>query len=67
MRVKCTICDKRETIDDWSFTAKRLRNKPVRVHICDECRSRVEERTLERHASGQFHLYPTWETKRKHW
>ncbi|MCB7112377.1 DUF2197 domain-containing protein, partial [Agathobacter rectalis] len=36
MRVKCTICDKRETIDDWSFTAKRLRNKPVRVHICDE-------------------------------
>ncbi|MGA9232489.1 MAG: YlaI family protein [Exiguobacterium oxidotolerans] len=67
MRVKCTICDKRETIDDWSFAAKRLRNKPVRVYLCDECNERIEQRTIAREATGNFNLYPTWASTKKRW
>jgi uncharacterized protein YlaI len=29
MRVKCVICDKIEAIEDESFEAKRLRNRPI--------------------------------------
>lgn len=67
MRVKCTICDQRYTIDDWSFEAKRLRNKPVRVYLCDECRARITERTEARQKTGHFRLFPTWDLPRRRW
>ena len=27
------------------------------IHICMECSERIAERTMERHASGNFRLY----------
>ena len=37
MRVKCVICDKIESIDDDSFQAKRLRNRPINTYMCESC------------------------------
>lgn len=34
MRVKCSICDKIEQIDDETLTAKRLRNRPIHTYMC---------------------------------
>ena len=57
MRVKCVICDKIESIDDNSFQAKRLRNKPINTYMCNACSERIRERTQKRIDSGNFHLY----------
>lgn len=57
MRVKCVICDKVESIDDNSFTAKRLRNRPIFTYMCQTCSDRIKEKTEKRIASGNFHLY----------
>ncbi len=65
MRVKCSLCDKVDTIDSWSFEAKRLRNKPAKTYMCQECHARITERTAERAATGQFHLYPSFRQKRR--
>ncbi|MCG1020495.1 YlaI family protein [Sutcliffiella horikoshii] len=57
MRVKCVICDKIESINDETLVAKRLRNRPIHTYMCDECAERIEKRTNERKASGNFKLY----------
>lgn len=57
MRVKCVICDKIETLKDDSFTAKRLRNRPIHTFMCNICEERITERTKERVATGNFKLY----------
>ncbi|ART76201.1 YlaI family protein [Sutcliffiella horikoshii] len=57
MRVKCVICDKIESIDDETLVAKRLRNRPIHTYMCDECSERIEKRTNERKATGNFKLY----------
>lgn len=57
MRVKCVICDKIESIDDNSFQAKRLRNRPINTYMCKVCYDRITENTQKRIASGNFHLY----------
>ena len=57
MRVKCVICDKIESINDESLIAKRLRNRPIHTYMCDECSKRIEERTNERFATGNFRLF----------
>jgi len=41
MRVKCSLCDKIDTIDSWSFEAKRLRNKPAKTYMCQTCQERI--------------------------
>ncbi|MGQ0440713.1 YlaI family protein [Bacillus sp. B-TM1] len=37
--------------------AKKLRNRPIHTYMCMECSERIAERTMERHASGNFRLY----------
>lgn len=36
---------------------KKLRNRPIHTYMCMECSERIAERTMERHASGNFRLY----------
>ena len=57
MRVKCVICDKIENIKDDSFQAKRLRNRPIYTYMCEACTDRITEKTEQRIATGNFHLY----------
>lgn len=57
MRVKCVICDSIESIEDDSFQAKRLRNRPIYTYMCQSCTNRITERTEQRIATGNFHLY----------
>ncbi|AFU14661.1 hypothetical protein bcere0017_37270 [Bacillus cereus Rock1-3] len=44
-------------LDDENPTAKKLRNRPIHTYMCMECSERIAERTMERHASGNFRLY----------
>ena len=57
MRVKCVLCDKIESIDDELLIAKRLRNRPIHTYMCNECNERIEQKTNERIATGNFKLY----------
>lgn len=57
MKVKCPLCDKIEVLDDNSFQAKRLRNRRKHMYLCRECYKRIEDKTNERRATGNFHLY----------
>ncbi|WP_226665909.1 YlaI family protein [Metabacillus litoralis] len=57
MRVKCVICDTVETINDETLIAKRLRNRPIHTYMCKTCHERIEERTNDRIATGNFKLY----------
>lgn len=57
MQVKCALCDQIDKLDDESFQAKRLRNRRLNVYICHDCYKRIEQKTKERHATGNFHLY----------
>jgi uncharacterized protein YlaI len=57
MRVKCVICDKIESIEDESFIAKRLRNRPIHTYMCSNCSARITEKTNARIDTGNFHLY----------
>ena len=57
MRVKCILCDKKEDLNDENPVAKRLRNRPIHTFMCKQCTDRIAERTLERHATGNFRLY----------
>ncbi|MDR7236142.1 YlaI family protein [Neobacillus drentensis] len=59
MRVKCVICDKIEAIEDESFEAKRLRNRPIHTYMCKECKTRITEKTNARFETGNFRLYRT--------
>ncbi|MBO0962573.1 YlaI family protein [Neobacillus sp. MM2021_6] len=59
MRVKCVICDKIEAIEDESLTAKRLRNRPIHTYMCDNCSTRITEKTNARIDTGNFRLYRT--------
>lgn len=57
MRVKCTICDHIEGLDDSSLEAKRLRNRRIKLYLCTKCYDRIGQNTKKRHATGNFHLY----------
>lgn len=57
MRVKCVICDQIETLEDDSFQAKRLRNRPIHTFMCKKCEARITEKTQARIATGNFQLY----------
>jgi uncharacterized protein YlaI len=59
MRVKCVICDKIESIEDESFVAKRLRNRPIHTYMCQDCSSRISEKTKARIETGNFRFYST--------
>ncbi|PKG22162.1 YlaI family protein [Niallia nealsonii] len=57
MKVKCVICDKIEDIDENSFQAKRLRNRPIHTYMCKECELRITKNTQKRVDTGNFALY----------
>lgn len=57
LKVKCVICDKIEDIDENSFQAKRLRNRPIHTYMCNECDDRIAKNTKKRIDSGNFVLY----------
>lgn len=57
MQVQCVLCDYIETLDDHSFEAKRLRNRRIHMHICKECNDRIDYKTKQRHATGNFRVY----------
>ncbi|MYL47813.1 YlaI family protein [Virgibacillus halodenitrificans] len=57
MQVKCSICDTVEAIEDDSLQAKRLRNRRIHMYLCQDCYERIEKKTYERHATGDFQLY----------
>ncbi len=57
MRVKCVLCDIIESIEDETLLAKRLRNRPIHTYMCIPCNNRIEERTNQRLATGNFKLY----------
>ncbi len=47
MRVICSLCDKKEQLDDDTLTAKRLVNRPIHTYLCDECRERITEKVQQ--------------------
>lgn len=65
MRVKCSICEKLETIDDDTLVAKRLRNRPIHTYMCDDCQERIKVKTEARIKTGRFSLYQDPATKEK--
>ncbi|AEB24119.1 YlaI family protein [Bacillus sp. L381] len=64
MRVKCSICDKIEQIDDETLTAKRLRNRPIHTYMCQECHDRIKVKTEARLNTGHFSFHPGQKTKK---
>lgn len=65
MQVKCVLCDLVEGIDEYSLQAKRLRNRRIRMYLCDQCYTRIEKKTNDRHATGKFNLYNSNEKNSK--
>lgn len=57
MQVKCVLCDIIKSLDDHALEAKRLRNRRMSLYLCDACDKRISEKTEQRHATGNFHLY----------
>ncbi|MDI3412329.1 YlaI family protein [Bacillus sonorensis] len=58
MRVKCSLCDKIDLIDDDTLIAKRLRNLPIHTYMCNECYERIKIKTENRMKTYRFKLYP---------
>ncbi|WMT27947.1 YlaI family protein [Bacillus aerius] len=65
MRVKCSLCEKLETINDDTLVAKRLRNRPIHTYMCVDCQERIKVKTEERIKTGRFSLYQDPATKEK--
>lgn len=57
MKVQCVMCDIIEELNDNSFAAKRLRNRPIHTYMCNECDQRIAKNTQKRVESGNFVLY----------
>lgn len=54
MNVQCVICDKVNSYEDNSITAKRLKNRWIRTYLCPDCDERIRLNTEKRIQSGQF-------------
>lgn len=48
MKVICALCDIHKEIEDNSLLAKKTRNHPINLYICDDCYQRIKEKRLER-------------------
>ena len=57
MKAQCMICDDIVELSEDSLLAKRLKYNRIKSYLCDECYTRIKEKTLKKHASGNFHLY----------
>lgn len=51
------MCDIVEELNDNSFEAKRLRNRPIHTYMCRECDQRIAKNTQKHLDSGNFVLY----------
>jgi uncharacterized protein YlaI len=54
MKVQCFLCDKEELLDPDTFTAKRIRNRPLTTFLCEECHTRVTANTEKRRIEGRL-------------
>lgn len=54
MKATCILCEKTDDLDPRTFKAKRLRNKPIKMYLCEECEHRIAVNTLARLNSGKF-------------
>ncbi|HLR80336.1 MAG TPA: YlaI family protein [Bacillota bacterium] len=63
MQVQCVLCDKVDQLEDHSFQAKTLRNHKIKLYLCRTCYDRIDKKTKERHATGNFRLYRSNEKK----
>ena len=67
MIVSCILCDKKTELDPNSYEGKRLINHPLATYMCEECKTRIAERTEQRRRAGTLpkELYPdkrdTWD------
>ncbi|MBC1921021.1 YlaI family protein [Listeria grayi] len=57
MKVTCILCDQTHEIDSRTFKAKRLRNKPIKMYLCEECDHRIAVNTVHRINSGKFDFH----------
>ncbi|MBB6454979.1 uncharacterized protein YlaI [Salirhabdus euzebyi] len=57
MRVKCILCDNVDNIKGTGLLAKQLRKRRVMTYMCDPCKERIEDRTKERMATGNFKVF----------
>lgn len=57
MDVQCVICDTIRSFDDYSFEAKRLKNRWIRTYLCPTCDERIKKNTLKRIETGNFKLF----------
>ncbi|MRG85542.1 YlaI family protein [Salinibacillus xinjiangensis] len=57
MKAKCILCDQVNDIKGTSLLAKQLRKRRVLSYMCDECRDRIDKKTAERLATGNFKEY----------
>lgn len=48
MKVTCMLCDQEQYLDPNSFLAKQLQNHPLKTYLCEECKTRIEIKTLQR-------------------
>ncbi|MFG6119114.1 MULTISPECIES: YlaI family protein [Thalassobacillus] len=64
MRVKCVICDDINNIDSNCLQAKRLRNRRLTTYMCPSCHDRIEEKTKQRLATGDFRIYKERKTEK---
>ncbi|MFC4617211.1 YlaI family protein [Camelliibacillus cellulosilyticus] len=65
MQAKCALCETVENLDDNSSLAKRLRNRPIHTFLCDQCRERITDRTIQRWETGKFRIPQP--SKHDHW
>lgn len=59
MKVQCAICDRIDELPNDLPLAKKLRNRPIHTYMCQTCHDRIEEKTLDRLATGKFIFYKT--------
>lgn len=48
MKVICMLCDKEEYLDATSFLAKQYQNHPLKTYLCEECKTRIAIKTINR-------------------
>ena len=66
MKAQCMICDQIDELSEDSLLAKKLKYNCIKSYLCDECYNRIKEKTLEKKASGNFHLYQYPKRRKKH-
>jgi uncharacterized protein YlaI len=48
LKLTCTLCDRIAELDDHTTEAKRYKNHPLIVFLCESCHERISKKALER-------------------